>query len=57
MSRPSFCPNCGAALPDDDRAAVPIGDPKTVDGGYECYCGACGWPGDILPDDEQEIYE
>ena len=27
MSRPSFCPNCAAALPTDERATAPISSP------------------------------
>ena len=54
MSRPSFCPNCGAALSSDEgTVAVPITDPETGDGGYDCYCPACDWSGDVYPDDEQ----
>lgn len=53
MSRPYFCPNCGTALRPDERPAVPISDPETGDGGYDCYCVACGWSGDVYPDDEQ----
>ncbi len=56
MSRPAYCPGCGSTLPGDERTAVPISDPESGDGGYDCYCEACGWSGDILPDDEQGIY-
>lgn len=57
MSRPAYCPGCGSTLPGDERTAMPILEPESGDGGYDCYCGACGWSGDIYPDDEQGIYE
>jgi hypothetical protein len=57
VSRPSFCPHCGAALSPEERSAVPIYDPATGDGGYDCYCDTCGWSGDVYPDDEQGIEE
>jgi hypothetical protein len=52
MSRPSFCPGCGAVLT-DETAAVGVLDDRTGNGGYDCYCGTCGWSADVLPDDEQ----
>ena len=57
MSRPYFCPNCGAALSPEERAAVKIYDPGTGNGGYDCYCDACTWSGDVYPDSEQGIEE
>ena len=52
MSRPGFCPNCGAALI-GENAAVGILDDSSGDGGWDCSCRTCGWSGDVYPDDEQ----
>lgn len=51
-NRPRFCPACGAAL-EGETAAVAIIDEGSGDGGYDCYCEACGWSGDVFPDAEQ----
>ena len=52
MSRPNFCPACGARL-EGETAVVAILDDATGDGGWVCSCGRCGWSGDVFPDDEQ----
>ena len=52
MSRPEFCPNCGAALV-GENAAVGILDERSGDVGYDTSCRNCGWSGDVYPDDEQ----
>ena len=51
-SQPKFCPACGAAL-EGETATVAIIDERSGDGGYDCYCEACGWSGDMFPDAEQ----
>lgn len=53
MSRPNHCPNCGEALEGEFTANAIIVLYRHGDGGYDCSCGACGWTGDILPDDER----
>lgn len=53
--RPNYCPNCGEALPKARNYAVPIVYGES-DGGYDTYCPACGWSGDILPDSEQGVH-
>ena len=54
MSEPKFCPNCGWALPDGPRGRQPFSITKAgvTSGGWDCYCDACSWSGDIMPDDE-----
>lgn len=62
MTRPRYCPACAAPIPPGDRWAMPI---ASVDRegrpvppyGYDVYCAACGWSGDIMPDDETEEQE
>jgi len=50
---PQFCPSCAAPLPEGPRGREPFS--TTVDGdGWDCYCAACKWSGDIFPDDEGE---
>ena len=53
MARPNFCPNCGAKLPDGSDGAqgftAGVEDGEEIEG-WECYCPACEWSGDILPD-------
>lgn len=51
MSKPLFCPNCRAALPDGPKGAQPF--TSGADGAWDCYCGGCKWSGDIMPDDEE----
>lgn len=56
MSRPRFCPSCGAALI-GESAAVGIYDDRSGDGGYDTYCcRSRGWSEDVMPDDEQGEY-
>ena len=55
MSKPNYCPNCGASLEGED-AAEGLYDDRSGDGGYDAACASCGWPGDIMPDDEQGKY-
>ena len=49
--RPLFCPNCATLLPDGSHAPQEFG---TTDGseetGWDCFCNACHWSGDIMPD-------
>ena len=60
MTRPRFCPNCGAAFPeksvDVDYNIQPYGPGPSIAPehitGYDCYCKACKWSGDIEPDGE-----
>ena len=53
MSRPIFCPNCGAKLPEGAHGAQPfVGTGLVGEDGWDCFCDACRWSGDILPDDE-----
>lgn len=62
---PRFCPGCAAPLVDvaGSCALMPIGVPAGRSGdyaelgpddpwGWDCYCAACGWSGDISPDEE-----
>ena len=51
MARPNFCPNCGGKLPDGPHGAQPYSD-EEGNGGWDCYCEACEWSGDIEPDEE-----
>ena len=51
--RPSYCPNCGEALPEGTGYAMPIHQEGNGDGGYDTYCSGCGWSGDVWPDAEQ----
>lgn len=51
-SRPSYCPNCGATLPEAKNFARPLIDDNSGDGVYDVYCPACSWSGDIWPDAE-----
>lgn len=51
---PKFCPDCGAGLT-GETAAVAIEEDRTGDGGYDVYCEACGWSGDVWPDDEHGL--
>lgn len=50
MTRPLFCPNCAAPLARTLNGAQAFS--KDGDGGWDCYCQACQWAGDIMPDDE-----
>jgi hypothetical protein len=52
LSRPDFCPSCGAALV-GESAAVGILDERSGDRGYDCSRASCGCSGDVFPDDEQ----
>ena len=53
MSRPRYCPDCGKPLP---LPSGPFGAQAIKnaagDGGWDCYCRACRWGGDIWPDEE-----
>lgn len=59
MSRPLFCPNCGASLPEGPHGAQPFHladeDGSCDCGGWDCFCDNCQWSGDIMPDDEDEL--
>ena len=50
MSKPLFCPQCGK----ESLNLEPF--EGEYDGGYDCYCLTCEWSGDILPDDEADIF-
>lgn len=53
--RPKFCPNCAAALPEGSHGAQDFtcySSEGESGGCWDCYCDACKWSGDILPDDE-----
>ena len=52
MTRPRYCPNCGVPLSQDPNAAVPFRT-RLEGSGWDCYCDACKWSGDIMPDDEE----
>ena len=56
MPRPSFCPNCGKPLPAGPQGAQPFSEDVTgIEGrGWDCYCDACTWSGDIMPDNEAD---
>ncbi len=53
MTEPNYCPNCGAPF-SGEFSAVAISNPENNSCGYDCYCFACKWSGDIWPDDEAE---
>ena len=53
MTRPKYCPNCGTLLT-DEYSAEAISSTMENRPGYDCYCSACEWSGDIWPDDESE---
>lgn len=59
MARPRYCPACAAPLPEGCCGAMLIAS-VDQDGkpappyGCDVYCAACGWSGDIMPDDETE---
>ena len=47
--KPLRCPMCGAVL---DDVATYTNEERLSDivVGFDCYCGNCGWSGDIEPD-------
>ena len=50
--RPKFCPNCAAPLPTVSHNTQPWGcdaESYSIEG-WDCFCDACGWSGDIVPD-------
>ena len=51
MTKPNYCPNCGAAL-EGENSVVGIQHTDESVAGYDCYCSKCEWRGDIWPDDE-----
>lgn len=64
LTPPRFCPGCGAEFRDtkESRALMPIGQPfgpsldraelePEITWGWDCYCVACEWSGDIRPDE------
>ena len=53
MTRPNFCPNCAAPLAETPHGAQPF--TAEGDGGWDCFCDACKWGGDILPDEEATV--
>ena len=57
MARPLFCPNCGKSLPKGPHGAQGFTNTMTGDGGWDCFCAACKWSGDILPDSEDAKIE
>ncbi len=65
MLRPNFCPACGARLPEGDRYAMPTERSRDCPAssgrnallawrGFDVYCPACEWSGDIEPDEKLE---
>ena len=50
--RPNYCPQCGGALPEGPHGAQGFEDTVANEGGWDCYCAACSWSGDIMPDAE-----
>lgn len=55
MTRPRYCPNCAKALSDESHNTQAFSSGE--DGGWDCYCDACEWSGDIFPDDEREFVQ
>ena len=58
VPRPIYCPNCTTELAPDDGGAspftiinAPVAQYLPHTDGFECFCDACHWSGDILPDD------
>lgn len=52
--RPKYCPNCAALLPEGPHGAQEFGSEGSVNiEGWDCYCPACEWSGDILPDERE----
>jgi len=57
---PQCCPNCGVLLEDiqsywSHSDWLEIDDKPFFGIGYDCYCGKCGWSGNIEPDLDSEI--
>mgnify|MGYP001589285579 CR=1 FL=1 len=52
--KPKFCPNCGKPL--RGRNAIQPFTTRITQTiiGYDTYCKACGWSGDISPDEKTE---
>ena len=49
--RPRFCPNCAAPLSEEPHGAQEFTPGARPDrNGWDCFCDACHWSGDILPD-------
>ena len=50
--RPNFCPNCAAPLPEGSHGAQGFSHIELMEDaeGWDCFCDACYWSGDILPD-------
>lgn len=51
--RPKFCPNCAAELslgPHRVQKFTTTSDPDLSEDGWDCFCNACSWSGDIYPD-------
>ena len=47
---PKFCPNCAMPL---HAVGMETTDPDP-ENGWDCFCQACHWSGDIFPDCETE---
>ena len=54
LQRPNFCPNCAGPLPDGSHGAQPYEIDEDHMIGWDCYCDACGWGGNIEPDEAVE---
>ena len=48
---PKWCPNCATRLPEGAHGAQGFSDTEESDAtGWDCFCEACYWSGDIIPD-------
>ena len=50
--KPKFCPNCGKPLRGKNAVQPYVTLDYNTD--YNTYCNACGWSGDINPNEETE---
>jgi len=54
--QPNFCPNCGRRFANEGNSRVPFGIVESeAIVGWDCFCDACYWSGDIEPDYSSEI--
>ena len=53
LREPQFCPSCAAPLREGPRVRRLWHDTDDVTG-WDCHCSACGWSGDIIPDEEAQ---
>ena len=52
----TYCPGCGAELKDKQALGRVYGSGEDSDKlwGFDVYCSACKWSGDIAPDKPEE---